>query len=341
MASVPTGSYDSVDALDQAGADGSALLTPAQGAAPATSDASAGADTSASPDGADSEASTEIISQAPLITFLPQSVVQNNGIYVTVDDIITLYVHNFVPGLQAVWYTLRMLMPDGTITLSTIVVNGPPSNGAVASQTMAPAEGFILTGGVFLPGGESVVRGQLYVELRIYRGSGSSTVEFIQLAAGYHCNQQHPSWPDPEFEHPESGQGWVQSLQGPAPAAGVQFQIASPSKVFRRLHSLRFSLTTAAGGAARPLAVAITDGANYLYEVAFPTPQPASSTWIYALARGCAAGSNGVDHQWAPLPNECVLLPGWTIQTSSVLGSADQLSVQQYQVEDLLLAGAG
>jgi hypothetical protein len=311
--STPPGSYDSLQAMDQATQSVVPLTAPASGAA---------------------DQPSSIITQLPAVNFDPNSVAIHTGFYVTNDDTLVWNVHSSVTGLQCA-VAAELLRPDGTVArfLEPFTTVGDRLDHTFTVQLV---EGFLISANVgALQTG--IKRGMVFVDLGIQRPGELPQVRPIQLCAGYVISSYDFGWPSSANREPTEGQGLLRSVTVANPGAGADWLATVPIGARWRLNSVAGLLTTSAAAGTRYPRLLIDDGVNLLVRVDAGMGQGPGGSQLYSFAEGFPAQTTADGNNLAPLPANNRLMEGWRVlmTTQGILGG-DQWSQIALAVEEWL-----
>jgi len=335
MASVPNGSYPSLDELDQAASDSTASAAEGQAApddstaAPAddnsttapqsdqldqaTSDESAAAPASDELD--DTEQNTVIQSLGPVITYASQGipVIAQTGIYVNITDTLNVHALNSLSGatLRIDW---KQLLPDQSVTVGSMTYE-LPSDRSLFAADIPLAEGYFLGCHAEIAQGD-VIRGQCWVSLGLKRGTGPNAYRQIELCSGYILTNYAVAWPGGKTSDSTEGKGYIAFYEpGPFPA-GEDLSFTVPTNTRWRPKGLIAALTTSAGGGNRTVVLVYQFTDNSLaFDIAAGNVQaPGTALGYSCQAWGTIPPASG-GAQFLPIPTDFELLAGWSVAT--------------------------
>ncbi|MCH8991464.1 MAG: hypothetical protein IIA44_06910 [Acidobacteria bacterium] len=143
------------------------------------------------------------------------------------------------------------------------------------------------------------------------------------------------------FEGHPAGRILVASL-GDDPVAGAEISVTVPGRAIWQIHAITAILVTSVDVADRRPLFRVTDGQRTIYEVASPAAHTASLSVRYSLTAGIAGDAQIASLAVVlPIP-PLVLLPGWTIATSTVaIESADNWGAPVLYVTEIPERGEG
>lgn len=169
-----------------------------------------------------------------------------------------------------------------------------------------------------------IKRGQLYVMIRqLDTANNPRSV----LCAGYVHETKGLALG--EYEDSLSGQGFLRSITGTNPAAGVEVSEAVPTNARWRLTVL---MVTVVGGAASFFpSFSITDGTNEKFRTAAVTVA-GGATDVMILSDRVRVESANIT--WFELPSDLTMLPeGWTVDTIAITADDDYAAPQLWVEE--------
>lgn len=270
--------------------------------------------------------------KAPQITYATEGVQPPTALAVTTNDNLVIKVHNSnaAPGLRVF---VRLLLPDGTISPNDFTVT-PDATRAVNTFSFPLDEGFILSAVVFSTSA-TLLRGQCYVRLLIFRGSLTQQFVGHMLCEGYVTTATSIAFPVGPQEYARSGAGVMRSITGATPAAGTDIVETVPTGAVWRLSAFTARLGTDATVPSRQPILLITDGTSTLAGGGPGAGIGASNTQTFTwteYGQSVAARNNWL---FGNVPVMHYLSPGYTIQTTtSNLVAGDQWSLVRYLVEE-------
>jgi len=271
------------------------------------------------------------------VGFQAQGVAPTSPVYISSEDRLFVRAYNSVPGAE-VEVRGRLLLPEGRIFGFTQTV-APTSNGAeydIAFPFGLPGDvnGAWLLNLLVVRSAGSFRRGQFFVQLGVFRGSGASGFRHCVLASGYVGHDLVVNWPGTGINSPLEGPGILRSVLGTNPAAGAEISETVPAGARWRLQAMRFELQTSAVVASRSVAVLVDDGASELLRVTAPNSQAASLLCRYTVAPFGSAPSSTYNIL-VSLPLNLFLWQGWRIRTvTSLLDAGDNFGAPMITVEE-------
>ena len=311
--STPTGSYDTLDALDAASADTSAPVDFTPATVP-----------------------VDFVSEqgSPLVSFLTANVPPPSPLYVNLDDIIAVTVTNSLPNLSLT-VSYRLLRVDGQIVVASQTFI-PASDRSPTGVHLNVPEGWLLGICVQASGG-GLTRGQCYVTIGVQRPATQGVFRQLQLCSDYLSTRYILGWPGGVNRDSAEGPGAPIVYLPANPAAGAEIIQVAPTVTRWTLQSIRFALTTSAAVGNRTVQFGIQDGFNhFFYLMNAATLQAPSTTVTYVVSPNGFAPSGAGYLAEIPLP-PVMRLPlgaGWSTSTGG-LDVGDQYSNIVYLVEEL------
>jgi len=257
-----------------------------------------------------------------------------SALYMELDDFLILKAIS--PTTAAtVNLTLRQLLPNGDLVPQLIQLSVPAGTSTFTTKTIPGVEGWLLSASVETPG---ALRGQCFVTLEVLRGAGSGDIQLGHvLLQGYAGALGGLAFPQSPLITAVDGRGQMRAVIGGAPAAGAEISDTVPAGRQWILRAARTSLTTSAAVANRDPSLIVDDGAgNIMAQSVDSTLITATQTFALSWAAGFAfvAGAVAISIPWV---NECRLLPGWRIRTSTnLIQAGDQYAAPVYMVEELI-----
>ena len=202
---------------------------------------------------------------------------------------------------------------DRSLTSSVISITGSPLYLTARSAT---------TG---------IKRGQCYVRVSL-RIEG---VIVATLFAGYVDDTSAVAFPNGTIEDSKSGVGYIRSITGTDPAAGVQISETVPTGALWHPISVKFTIVCDATVVSRGIILAFTDGTNELMRSFTNTTVPAGTT-LTATFSDIGTVATGLSNANMGVFSDATLLPaGFQITTViNNLQAGDNLGAPQLLVEE-------
>ena len=259
-------------------------------------------------------------------------------LYMTGEDTLEVAAINTVTN-QTVLVTGRFLNLDGTITPFAHEVR-PGAARTLALIIRGFGDGWLLNLTAHA-GVSGTLTGQTYARVRLVRGHTSGATVLGTLIAGYVTTVQSLAWPGTPLKSSLDGQGWLRSVGGTDPAAGVEITETVPTGARWRVHALSAALVTDATVANRIATLVIDDGATILYSIDPAAVQPATQNIRYSGGPGSQRlGAVNSSSIWN-LPIDLLLLAGWRLRTSTnALQAGDNWGAPQLWIEEYLEGAA-
>ena len=272
------------------------------------------------------------------VVFQAQGLAPTPAVYISREDRLFVRAYNSVAGAE-VEVRGRLLLPEGRIFAFTRNV-APPSDRSlydIAFSFNLPGDvnGAWLLNLLVVRSAGSFRRGQFFVQLSLFLGSGESGFRHCVLASGYVGHDLVVNWPGTGINSPLEGPGILRSVVGTNPAAGADIVEVVPPGARWRFRSLQAALVTDVTAQTRLVHVIFDDGANQLLRLAGVTSQAASLTRTYTIA----------EYGYQPAPvGSCIylsvpfvlhLFQGWHIRTvTDYLVAGDDWGVPRMMVEE-------
>jgi hypothetical protein len=311
MATVPPGSFDSMDALDAATVPAATPLADA--AEPFVSQ-----------------------TQPPAISFSPQGnpTVSMAGFYITLDDTIQLTAWNGNPLLTSIVVQIRVLKPDGTLVIEAVVLNNLTSNFTANVAQFSQLEGFVVSA-VVGPPGVALQRGQCFVNLSVVRGAQASLIEVAGLIADYLSTAFQPCWPQGQVQAATNGAGAILFLTGTEPTPGNEAIVNQPAGTRWLVTSCGVQMQTSAAAGNRQLSLTFINAGFQLFKAQASVMQAPSTTATYSFGIGVPMDGSSPLAQLIPLPSALILSQSCTLETVvENIQAADQVSGLQLALQE-------
>jgi len=272
------------------------------------------------------------------VPFQLQGVLPAPLVYLTRDDSLWVRAYNSVAGAE-VEVRGRLLLPNGELFRFAQRV-APTSDRAANDSSLdfglpRDIEGCFLVNLAVVRSSGSFRRGQFFVQVAVFRGSGAAGFRHQILASGYVCHDLVVTWPGTGINSPVEGPGALRSVLGTDPAAGAEISETVPDNARWRLHSVRAALVTDVTAPTRTVGVFVDDGTTSLFTVYSQTVQAASTTQAYNLAAYAYLPGPAAGQIFLPLPGGVYLSAGWRIRTLTyALAGGDNWGAPQMLVEE-------
>jgi len=206
----------------------------------------------------------------------------------------------------------RILQPPGIVVPFTELFYPTPDRVQCSYQFELP-EGWLL--GLRCRSDTVFSSGRMYTYVDLVKGHVNTANVLHQLTAGYVSSSREVSWPYGTNEAPRSGPGWIRSVVGTNPAAGVEISETVPTSAHWRLVSFLYALATSATAANRYSSLKILDPSYVVVQIDPPALQPASTNHLYNYGPSLPSRPLVIRCHLSPLPENLVLRPGWVITT--------------------------
>jgi len=275
-----------------------------------------------------------ILTQRPGTSFAFEGIPPPSRVYIDRDDTLRITSITGYALLSPLLVTLRILMPDGQLSINQFAHTTAATRLAVVTgQDLT--EGFLLSVTVSaLP--TTVPARSVFVQVDLVKGNFFAGIIGETLISGYLTGRQAIGWP--EFPAYSSVQDYGQRrlITGTDPAAGVEITETVPSGALWRLCSVYIQLTTSAVAGTRNVYLIFDDGATQFLRANVGGAGPTSTVNFY-LAQNYPVQSVGA-FTFAPLPLDLWLPSGYRFRTSTVtLDGGDNFVAPVYQVEEFLM----
>jgi len=333
--STPPGTYDTLDALDQATQAATPLAGPSSPPADQSTDNSI---QPAPPLAAPGSAPFISQTQPPQITWGTQGepAVSMAGLWITPDDSLVLTVWNSNPLLNTVTVQYRVLKPDGTLVVESFALNNLTANRVANSISVAQLEG-MLVGVVVGPPTVALSRGQTFVNVSVFRGTTQNPVWTETLVADYLTSGFYPAWPYGRVQSATEERGYIYTAVSPVPVVGVPPVLALPAGARWRLMSVSFTYNAIGGAASRQVILQIAMNGGDVYQCAASSVQAPGTNATYTFAAGFPLVNAIAGNLLGPLPNELILAGNTAIELTVLnLQAGDNFSVMVAAVEEWL-----
>jgi hypothetical protein len=232
----------------------------------------------------------------------------------------------------------RLLMPSGEVKpwqFSFVVPNQ-----RIAFNTVIPLpECFILS--IAVRSTAVCDFGQLYVTLYIARYQNTGVFLPCLLARGYLSQFCGLGWPNAPQRGTQEGRGFLRTITGTAPGAGVEINETVPSGAMWKLHSVVFSVTASAVVLNRYPKLVVDNGSSVFFFSSSAQAITASQTWnICYSGFGSAIPNSTTFNLTQPLGAvEILMFQGYRFRTLFLGDPGDQLTAPIYNVEEWLVPG--
>lgn len=263
-----------------------------------------------------------------------QRVQPPGALYVTVDDLVLF--KGWAPFTTVpIVVSMRVLTSSGEVIPYNYAISVGALNTTSTNRIITGVEGFILTASITAATGG---RGQVFCQLSIERGRGTSDTTFGQVfLQGYPSLWDALTFPNGNIESSVSGYGLPAGLSLAAPIAGADFTFTIFGGLNWKIRALTIVLTASAAVANRFPVLQILNPAS-LVEIAIP---PVAAITASQVVRLCwAPGLNNANLnnvQNMGFPNEYLSQQNCIIRlVTTGLDAADQYSVMIATIENYM-----
>lgn len=250
----------------------------------------------------------------PLVNFTREGVQPPSRFYLRPSERIEVVAWCSVAGVVLGIHGL-ILTPAGVVQEISEALR--PTADRAASPVLFPiSEGFLLHLQIRVESG-AVLPGECFVTAHIVRGLAGAAVRVSTLLADYVTPMVSPTYPVSSINQSTASPSSTILFTGADPAAGAEAVVTVPTNAIWSLHSLRITLITAGGGAAREVRFLINDGVTTLLISPSFTSQGAGLTRQYNFFNqptNLVISNTDIFGHIPPLR----LLPGWRIQTDTL-----------------------
>lgn len=201
----------------------------------------------------------------------------------TGDDGLRLTVNNSQSGVR-VAVNYRVHRRENTSHASSFGFT-PTADRAANTFEFAIGEGYLLNVSVFASSG-TPKRGQCFIRLQVIRGNGASAIVLGTIAQGYVTAGRDLAWPGSPLENSTAGDGYLRSIIGTDPAAGMMMSETVPTGARWDVLALAIRLATDATAVTRRVEILYTDGINRYMRVANPATMGASDSQLFFWGQG-------------------------------------------------------
>jgi hypothetical protein len=274
-----------------------------------------------------------LATQKPAVKFLSRGVQPPSQVYVTNQDVLTLFGATRQIGEQII-VTYRLLRADGELITGQFIV-AILGDGNVAVQSEPLAEGFLLS--LAVRAAVATTRGQTFARLFLQNPSLGLFIPSYMLMADYVTTAMSPAYPNGRVSMPTEGPGWVHAVAVANPPAQIETQFIVPGNVRWRLNTLICTLTTSATIINRIVGLTVSSPGRVEYTGGAGQVQGASAGFIYTWAAGVPAVFDGQAEVIQSLPND-FMLPETAVITTFTrnLQVGDQFTNATVLVEEWL-----
>jgi len=247
----------------------------------------------------------QIATQKPEIRFLSRGVQPPSQVYVTKQDVLTLFCASS-QSIEVLTITYRLLRADGELVSGQFAV---PVSGDMNINTHDEplAEGFLLSLAVTARSAQT--RGQTFARLFLRNISQGVFNPSYMLMADYVTTSMSSAYPGGRILQPTEGPGFVHSVAIPDAGVGNTPFIQVPINVRWRLITITATLTTSAVGVPRVVDLDIFAPTLLVYFGGAGKTQPLGVGYQYTWAAGVPPMFDGISSVVQPLPNDFILPP--------------------------------
>lgn len=245
--------------------------------------------------------------------------------YIGVDD--ALFISAASSSGPTLNINVRVLGLDGLIHPLTFQFAPSVGNRQFTNARFQLMEGWLLSLVVIQVAG--MAQGNwCYATVGLQRAPFGPTQQYQTLVAGYTDINIGMSYPESVTQRASDGAGVpIVSLQS-NPGAGADFSVSVPLGARWRVIAWRGTLTTAVAVANRDVSITYNNGATVMAESPSGLVLAASSANTYCYFDGATLNATAFNGRTvAPLPGNCFLQRGFSIQTATTgIQAADQWS---------------
>jgi hypothetical protein len=244
-----------------------------------------------------------VATQKPAVKFLSRGVQPPSQVYVTNQDVLTLFAATRQPGEQ-ITVTYRLLRADGELIAGQFIFP-VLSDGNIGVQSEPLAEGFLLS--LAVRAAAATTRGQTFARLFLQNPSLGVFVPSYMLMADYVTVAMSPAYPGGRVVMPTEGPGWVHTVAVANPPVQTEVQFLVPANVRWRLNTINCTLSTDANVINRLVGLTISAPGRAVYVGGAAQTQGASAGFVYTWAAGVPPVFDGVAEVIQSLPNDFFL----------------------------------
>jgi len=272
------------------------------------------------------------------VAFQAQGLAPTPAVYVSRQDRLFVRAYNSVAGAE-VEVRGRLLLPEGRIFAFAKTV-APPSDRSVydidfSFDLPGDVNGAWLLNLLVVRSAGSFRRGQFFVQLSLFQGSGQSGFRHCVLASGYVGHDLVVNWPGTGINSPLEGPGALSFSTGTNPVAGAEIAETVPTGARWRLHGFRATLVTSAVAGNRQVSFGVSVGGSNLLIMAANGTQAASLSYTYHLLQGISAPAVVGDQAYIPWPRALDLSQTWNIfSLTTGLDAGDNWAAPKLYVEE-------
>lgn len=236
---------------------------------------------------------------------------------------------------------VRMIRATDGELVDSDFLHTPNSNRTKATTDFPLPAGFILNVTVFASTGTPLV-GQTFVQVQLTRGLTGATLLLATMLQDYITSVQALAYPGSPIRSSIEGGGYIRSITGAAPGAGVEILETVPGGARWELLTGACVLTTSATAGTRIVGLLIRTAGVTRAATFQPTGLIPSriGVWYFGQAMPNMTDATG-NQNTLPLPRATMLLAAdtWGTQTQAI-AAGDQWNAPQYTVRELLEAAA-
>lgn len=181
----------------------------------------------------------------------------------------------------------------------------------------------------------SPLRGQTFAQLSLTQNGDAASLPVATLLSDYVQNNSVLGWPGSKLRSSLDGKGWMRSLTGTDPAAGVEISETVPTGARWQLQAFRATFVSDATVTTRFTSLLIDDGALTLFGHS-PNSGVAANTTNNITWAPAGIDMSGLRAQTLyPLPFDLKIFAGSRIRTSTfALQAGDNWGAPQILVEE-------
>lgn len=273
----------------------------------------------------------DIQTRKPLIGFTTTNVPPSQYIFFQDNDWITVTLYVSLGGAFQVTYRYRFLDAHGEVKEGTFVTP-PLGTGINGPFTFQIGEGWLLS--ISVQQSNLVAASEwAWTQIGFTRSNVGLVFQQGFIWEGYVFFNSPAGWPGAPTQGITDGAGFLRSVTGSTPAAGVEISETIPTLKRRQILMMQAQLTTSATVANRQPSISLDDGANPLYNFHSTQNQAASLTFFYDFAPGVPMLFDTLNSVSIPIPQLPILKSGYRIRTSTNgLQVGDQWTALHYLV---------
>lgn len=215
-----------------------------------------------------------------------------------------------------------------------VYTHTPNTDRTIKTSDFVLPEGWLLSLMVYASAG-APRRGQCFVRASLIEGFTGATINTATLLQGYVQDTTARAWPGSPIEASCDGAGYVRTIVGTNPAAGLEISETVPTNARWELRTFIAQLVASAAAANRRPTLLFDDGANVFWRVNSNVNQVAGETSIYQAAIGAPFATLDARVYALPLPARLPLMGGYRVRSSTAaIDVGDDYAAPIYEVEE-------